>query len=225
MAAGTLPKSELPTDWTLEDLSRHLGGIPLDRIRLYPPPGMAVERDLVLLNNRANRLFELVDGILVEKPMGCYESLLAGLILTALNNYLKKHKLGKALGADGALRILSTRIRIPDVSFLSWRRLPEGKLPRMPIASLVPDLAVEVLSQSNTDKEMRRKLKEYFQAGVAVVWYIDPRTRTARIFTSVNRVRVVDENGVLEAGKLLPGFALSLGDLFADADEEAPDPR
>ena len=64
-----------------------------------------------------------------------------------------------------------------NVSFISWQRLPGGELPKKPIPNLVPDLAVEVLSKGNTKAEMRRKLHEYFQAGVRLVRPIDPTTR------------------------------------------------
>ena len=128
----------------------HLGGIALDRIRLFPPPGYATAQDVIDIQEREDRLYELTDGVLVEKTLGWYESLLAGLILTRLNVFLGAHDLGLVLGADGALQILPDTISIPDVSFIRWERLPAAPLPRRPVPELVPDLAAEVLSESNT---------------------------------------------------------------------------
>ena len=65
-------------------------------------------------------------------------------------------------------------VRIPDVAFTSWERLPGRRVPPEPIPELAPDLAVEVLSQSNTEAEMTRKRGEYFAAGVRLVWLVDP---------------------------------------------------
>src|SRR5438552_8200363 len=94
----TFPAMALPVEWNLADLRRHLGGVPLKRIRLYPPPGMATEEDAFAIRQREGIICELVDGILVEKVMASYESVLAGLILQWLNAYLEKQPLGVALG-------------------------------------------------------------------------------------------------------------------------------
>jgi Uma2 family endonuclease len=67
------------------------------------------------------------------------------------------------------------------VSFVSWDRLPGHELPAEPIPDPAPDLAVEVLSESDTEGEMKRKLREYFKAGSRLVWLVNPRTRTARV--------------------------------------------
>ena len=154
--------------------------------------------------------------------MGWYESLLAALIITEISFYLRERDLGKVLGADGTLKILPRTVKIPDVSFFSWDRWPKEKLPRRPIPAIVPDLAVEVLSETNTKAEMDAKLDAYFRAGVRLVWYIDPSSRTARSFTSTSDVVDVGAEGTLDGGDVLPGFALSLGQLFAEADRQGP---
>jgi Uma2 family endonuclease len=222
IASERLPATRLPRRWTLADLQQHLGGIPLERIRLYPPPGLATEEHVVQLAAHEDRLYELEDGVLVEKAVGWYESLVAVLIVTELNKFLETNDLGQVLGADGTLRILPGIVKIPDVSFLSWSRFPKEGLSRRPIPSLVPDLAVEVLSETNTPQEMARKRKQYFRAGVRLVWQIDPAARTAEAYTSPADVCRVDENGTLDGGDVLPGFRLSLRDLFARADRRGP---
>jgi Uma2 family endonuclease len=221
-ASTRLPHSRLPKDWNLSDLQKHLGGVPLERIRLFPPPGYATEEDVIQIEAREDRLCELEDGILVEKPMGWYESALAVEISAKLTAYLEAHDLGKALGESGSLEILPGVVKIPDVSFVSWERFPQKKLPRRPIPPLVPDLAVEVLSETNTPEEMGKKLKKYFEAGVRLVWYVDPATRSAKAYTSPDDVTEIGEDGVLDAAEVLPGFRLSLREVFAKADRQGP---
>ena len=212
------PDTFLPT-WTLADLQEHLGGIPPDRIRLIPPPGLATEDDLLRIQTEEDRLFELIDGVLVEKTMGYYESVLATVFIQLIRNYLDDNNLGIVLGSDGTLRILPAQVRAPDVSFLSWRHFPNRKLVRKAIPNLAPDLAIEVLSPSNTKREMDRKLREYFQAGTQLVWYVDPEPRTVTVYTSVTQSEILGEDQSLDGGDVLPGFQLSIRDLFARAGE------
>ena len=214
---STVVDSPPPMVWvTVADLWEQLGEVPFGRIRLIPTPGTACEQDVLDLINHADQTCELVDGVLVEKTMGYMESLLAMAIGEFLRRFVRKRKLGIVLGEAGTLKILSDQVRIPDVCFLSWDRFPGGKLPKTPIPAVAPDLAVEVLFESNSEGEMRRKLQDYFTAGVRLVWYIDPRNRTAAVYTSPEQCTVLDENGVLTGGDVLPGFELPLGELFAE---------
>jgi Uma2 family endonuclease len=103
---------------------------------------------------------------------------------------------------------------MPDVAFISLDRFPGRKLPKERVYRVAPDLAVEILSDSNTEGEMRLKLDEYFEAGVRLVWYIDPPTRTSRVYTSREDVEMIDESGFLDGRDVLPGFRLRLGELF-----------
>ena len=121
------------SSWTAADLVERFGAIPLWRIRLSPPPGLATEEDVVELEARHDRLCELVDGVLVEKTVSAYESYLAMLMGQFLGNFVADKKLGVVLGADAMLRLAPGLIRIPDVSFLAWHRFPEPKLPRDPV--------------------------------------------------------------------------------------------
>jgi Uma2 family endonuclease len=199
---------------TLADLRERLGGIPLERIWLQPAPGTATERDVIEAEARQNRLCELVDGTLVEKATGFEAARLAGELLYLVRHYLGKTDLGIVVGADGMMRIAPGLVRIPDVSFISWDRLPGRESPREPIPDLAPDLAVEMLSKGNTKAEMTRKVREYYDAGVTLVWLIDPRKRTGRVFSTVEKSTIVREHQVLDGGAVLPGFAVRLSDLL-----------
>jgi hypothetical protein len=130
---------------TLADLHRRLGGIPLERIRCQPPPGTATEDDVLLRTHGEKRLFELVEGVLVEKTMGIYEARLAAVLVNLLERFLEQNDLGFVFGADATMRLRPRLVRIPDVSFISWERFPNRRLPAERVPHVVPDLAVEVL--------------------------------------------------------------------------------
>ncbi len=215
----TTVETPLPID-TLADLLERLGGIPPDRVRFHPPPGTATEQDVIEIERRENRLCELVDGVLVEKPMGYRESLLAGALLAFLREFVVPRNLGLVTGADGLMRLFSGLVRIPDVAFASWDRLPKRQVPTDPIPDLAPDLAVEVLSKANTPEEMRRKRGEYFASGVRLVWLIDPDARTVTVFTAPEQSKEVNEDQILDGGDVLPGFTLALRELFAELDRQ-----
>lgn len=202
---------------TVADLLKRLGDIPPQRVWFRPVPGTATEQDVIDIEARENRLCELVDGVLVEKTVGYYESRLAAVLIHYIELFLGRHDLGIVLAPDGALRFMPGLVRIPDVSFISWKKFPNRELPSEPIPDLVPDLAVEVLSEGNTPKEMRRKLREYFQAGVRLVWLIDPATRTAEVYTSPRKKTAITADQAIDGGAVLPGFRLSLQKLFARA--------
>jgi Uma2 family endonuclease len=199
---------------TLADLRRRLGGIALERIWFHPAPGTATEKDVIFAEERENRLCELVDGTLVEKAMGFEEARLAGVLLFLVWSYLERNDLGICVGADGMMRIAPGLVRIPDLSFITWDRLPGRESPREPVPDLAPDLAVEVLSEGNTKQEMARKVREYFDAGVVLVWLIDPRKRTARVYSTVEKSTLVRADQMLDGGAVLPGFSLKLSDLL-----------
>jgi Uma2 family endonuclease len=209
-----LPRTALPVEWSLADVQRHVGGVPIERIRSYPPPGMATEEDALKVHDHEDRLCELVDGILVEKTMGYYEAFLAGVLLQWINNFFDKQPLGFAMAPDGPLRILPNRVRLPDISVILWDRIPDRRLPRGAVLRLAPDLAVEIWSAGNTAGEMQMKLDEYRRAGVRLVWYIDPAARTATIHTPDGRSQTLDENGVLDGSDVLPGFSFALRELL-----------
>jgi Uma2 family endonuclease len=199
------------------ELLESLGGVSASRVRLTPAPGTATVRDVARLLDRHERKFELVDGTLVEKVMGQKEAFIA----TYLSHLMwvwneAAGNLGMILGADGPFHLFAKLVRIPDVSFTDWDRLPGRKVPDEPVPDVSPDLAVEVLSEGNTREEMERKLKEYFLSEVSVVWFIDPRKRTVRVFTSPDDATELKATDTLDGGDVLPGFSVPVARLFAD---------
>jgi Uma2 family endonuclease len=184
---------------TIADLLQRLGNIPARRVRLHPMPGTANEKDVIRVLDEENQPCELVEGTLVEKAMGYEESAIAAYLIMCLNNFVLPRKLGIVTGESGAVRLFPGLVRIPDVAFASWDCFPGRKRPKTPVPHLAPDLVVEVLSKSNTKPEMARKLGEYFQAGVRLVWLVNPKTWTARVYTAVDRL-VMHEGD--QAGRL-----------------------
>ncbi len=202
---------------TVADLLKRLGNIPPERVWFRPVPGTATEQDVIDIEAHENRLCELVDGVLVEKTVGYYESRVAIVLGYFIELFLDRHDLGIALGPDGTLRLMPGLVRIPDVSFISWTKFPNRELPPEPIPDLVPDLTVEVLGEGNTAEEMGRKLREYFKVGVRLVWLIDPATRTTEVYTSPRKKTTITVDDALNGGTVLPGFRLTLQELFARA--------
>ena len=209
-----------PPVWTAVELAERFGPIPMDRIVTRPAPGLATEEDAIELTERKVRLCELVDGILVEKAMGSYESMLAAEIIYLLQKFVKPRKLGIVLGESGMLRLAPGLIRIPDVAYLSKAKFPGGRFPRDSAWSLAPDLAIEVLSQGNTKKEMTEKLRDYFTAGTKLVWYVYPKQRRVEVFTSPTAKRIVKHDQILGGGDVLPGLEINLRELFAELPPE-----
>jgi Uma2 family endonuclease len=204
---------------TLADVLRQLGGISPRRIRFHPAPGTATEDDVVKIRDRERRLFELVDGVLVEKVMGYWESVLAIELAGLLRDFVKTRKFGTLAGEAGMLRLSPGLVRIPDLSFITRARIAQHRRALAPIPPLAPDLAIEVLSEGNTAREMARKVGEYFASGCRLVWLVDSRTRTVAVYTSVAKPIVVTEKQTLTGGDVLPGFRLPLRKLFSLLDE------
>lgn len=202
---------------TVADLLEQLH-IPPARILLRPSPGEATEADLL----KTPRLCELIDGVLVEKAMGYYESLLAAVLIEVLGAYVRKKRLGIVLGEGGLTRVRPSQVRMPDVAYFSWDKFPGKVLPRGQILDVAPDLAVEILSPTNTKKEMTRKRREYFAAGSRLVWQVDPDKRVVKVYTSPMQSATVDEEGTLDGGDVVSGFTLSVRTWFdmAGAREE-----
>ena len=207
---------------SLADALHRLGDIPLERIRFRPAPGTATKADVLREARKDGYYCELVDGILVEKTVGIRESLLAAAIIQILRSFVIPRDLGIVTSPDGMLQLFPGLIRGPDVAYIAWASIPGGTIPLSPIPHLVPDLAIEVLSKSNTPREMDRKIGEYFEAGVKLVWTVDPRLRTVKVYTSADGFVELKRAETLVGGKVLPGFSLPLKKLFAELDRKAP---
>jgi Uma2 family endonuclease len=193
-------------------LLERLGRVPAERIRVQPPPGTATEADLLCAENR---FCELVSGTLVEKPpVGWREWFLTAALIRILGTFVHTHRLGLVGTPDLMARMRPGNVRLPDISFFAWNRFEGIWPPSSQILTLAPDLAVEVLSASNTATEMEQKRREYFDAGCRLVWEVEPELRLVRVYTSADTFSTVSIEGILTGEPVLPGFALKLRDLF-----------
>jgi Uma2 family endonuclease len=199
-----------------EEWVHALGDVPLSRIVMDPPPGTATEQDLLRLVEREDRLVELIDGTLVEKPTGNAESRIAMILAIALGSFVKARRLGYLAGEAGMLRMKSGRIRIPDLSFISVDDIPPGAVPNQPVPQVPPTLAVEIISEGNTPREMQQKAREYFESGSRLVWMIYPKTRTVEVFEQLQDqpTRILSEADMLDGGSVLPGFSIAVSEIF-----------
>ena len=205
----------------LSDILEELGRIAASRVRSEPAPGKATIADLIRVNVEGC-LCELVDGILVQKACGWKESLIVAALIQRLRQFVEIDNQGLIIGPDACFEIFRTLVRSPSVSFVSWSRLPEGKIPTTPVPQVVPDLAIEILSTGNTFMEMSRKRHEYFHAGVRLVWMVDPRERTVAVYTSASEYQMLDERQILTGHDVLPGLEINLADVFAELDRCPP---
>lgn len=190
------------------------GQVPLERIVMQPAPGTATVDDAVNSRHQLNLNCELVDGILVAKPMGYFESKIAAILIYILYQHLDSHPIGEVAGGDGPCKTLPDHARKPDASFTSFERLRQTKKPIRKTLPFSPDLAVEVLSPSNTAAEMNQKFHEYFATGARLVWLIEPELQTARAYTSPTVFEDIPPTGALHGREVLPGFELPLEKLF-----------
>jgi Uma2 family endonuclease len=202
---------------TLADVLDRLGEIPPDRILWTPRPGTATEADQIrLVDGEPKRLVELIDGILVEKPMGQREGFVAASLLVFLMNYVKPRKLGVVGAPDTIMRLKPGQNRLPDVLFTAWANLPADDAHLQRVGGYAPDLAVEILSPSNTQREIETKRREYFAAGTKLVWELDPVARTVAVFTDPTTSTLLTAADTLDGGTVIPGFTLPLAELFDD---------
>ena len=114
-------------------------------------------------------------------------------------------------------RIEPGLVRMPDVAFHSWTHFPNRLLPPGAFVDQAPDLAVEILSPSNTEREMARKRSEYFAGGCRLVWQVYPPTHRLRVYTSPDAFVELSEDDSLEGDPVLPGFRLSVRRWFERA--------
>jgi Uma2 family endonuclease len=203
---------------TLADLLHELGDVPLHRIRRYPYPGTATVKDVERIQAEEKRYFELVDGVLVEKALGYRESLLASVFIEYFRRYSRSHGRGLVAGESGLVQLIPKLVRGPDASFTFRESVEGGKVPKAPVPLLVPDVVVDVMSISNTRREMERKLGEYLSAGVRLIWYVDLEERVVDVYAGSPTAHRLTATDTLDGGDVLPGFTLNLAELFAELD-------
>ena len=156
---------------------------------------------------------EVVDGELHMSPKN---NPLHGRVCSRLLMYMSLHamqnRLGEVWDSNTGFWMANGNLRAPDVSFESAPRLIDS-----PLTSFfkgAPDLAEEVLSPSNSRREIEERLHDFFASGTKLAWVIDPDQGSAEIIKSLSDRRIIGSKGVLEGEDVLKGFKVTLGDLF-----------
>lgn len=159
---------------------------------------------------------ELIYGVLQDwKDMGGRHGELAADLLTDLNVFVRPRNLGRLYSSDTRFvlfRAPDVYVK-PDVAFVRTDRLPP-EAERAGVMALAPDLAVEVVSLHDRFADVMGKVDLYRQAGVPLIWLVEPRGRTVTIYAGDAEPRVLTDADTLDGGDVLPGFALPVATIF-----------
>jgi Uma2 family endonuclease len=164
-------------------------------------------------------LYEVIDGARVGKePMGIYAVWVASELHSYLAYYARINNLGWAL-TEALFHLPSpiNRDRRPDVAFVSYKRWPMDQAISLTDNAwdVVPNVATEVVSPTDTIQELETKIGEYFQAGVELVWVVYPPQRKIHVYESPTKIQILTTADVLDGGAVVPGFRLALAELFS----------
>lgn len=147
-------------------------------------------------------------------PAGHNHGNIASNILLFIAIFVREHKLGKTYAAETGFVLARNpdTVRAPDAAFVREERLADQ--PKTGFFEGAPDLAVEVISPSETVDDVENKVIDYLEAGTTAVWLIYPRTQTLTIYRSLTNVEILTIADTLTGGDLLPGFSVSLKEIF-----------
>jgi Uma2 family endonuclease len=156
--------------------------------------------------------FDLIDGELHVVPAWIQHGEPASNIHGELRAFAKSRKLGKTYIAEATFVLGPGTALAPDVAFLRMERVPtpdyEG------FYQGAPDLAVEVVSPSETGPMVARKVARYLEAGTSIVWCVHQRRREVVVHRPGHESVTLGEGDVLDGGDVLPGFALPVAEIF-----------
>ena len=172
---------------------------------------VATEEDL--RNTPDDEIYELVDGEIRMSPGGLGHSKTSTALVARLGSLVWKHGKGHVFGPNTGLRLPSGNVRCPDVTFIRAGRFPNEVVPD-DWSDLPPDLAVEVVSPHDRTRWLLDKVGEYLDAGVRLVWVIDPQKQRATVYRSLLDVRELGPEGELDGEDVVPGFRCRLDELF-----------
>lgn len=171
--------------------------------------------DELLHLNIPDKRTELVRGVLVvREPAGYRHGEVAMNLATAVHSFVRTHKLGSVLAAETGFKLFSNpdTVRAPDVAFISSDRVPVPTPTGFAVMS--PDLAVEVLSPDDRPGEVLEKVGDWLNAGVRLVWVVDPRRRIARVYRPDGVDSQLSERDALDGEDVLPGLSIPLADVL-----------
>jgi Uma2 family endonuclease len=165
------------------------------------------------------RIYELRNGVLIEVAGSTLrQSRLAAWIIFLLTTFIEERRLGGAItGSDGTFVLSGFNTRIPDAAYITALNLANQD--NEAYIRGAPDLAIEVVSPSNTPLEMQTRAVEYLSAGSQIVWIVNPEQRTVDVYLPDGQHLVAQNDATLSGYDVLPGLALSLSRLFERLDD------
>ena len=174
--------------------------------------GTATIQDL-LNTPKDGRKYELVDGEILVSPAGMRHSEVAGKVAGLIWEFLERNPIGKVYGSDVGIAFPNGNLRSPDVTYVSLEKLPGRRSPDT-FGEVIPDLAVEVLSPSDSLKELGRKIGEFLENGVPLVWLVDPARETVTVYRSLSQIEQFGASDTITAEPVLPGFSVMVSRFF-----------
>lgn len=170
-------------------------------------------QNLMAQPDYADRIFELIDGELVEKMPSFTPSKIAAYINRKIGNFVEELDLGYITTADGGYIMPNGDVLIPDVGYISKARLSQEPEREAPVP---PDLAVEVKSPTDRKRALRNKAERYLQHGTPLVWLVFPEDQVVEVYAAGENsdVQTVTIDDTLDGGVVLPGFKLKVSDIF-----------
>lgn len=159
-------------------------------------------------------IWELVDGEPIEMmATGGQSGWISARIASRLEQYVSANRLGWAFSAETGFVLFPDRetVRSPDAAVVLADRMQE--LPKS-FVPMPPDLAVEVLSPTDRMAEALGKVGMYLDAGVRLIWLVDPETRTVTVFRPDAVTVALNDGSVLDGDPVLPGFSLAVASVF-----------
>lgn len=162
-------------------------------------------------------LYEVIGSEIVEKPpMGAFEYEVASILQELIGPFVRSNRLGRVVTETlFDLRPAVDRSRRPDAAFVSASRWPlNRRAPRTNAWTVVPDLAIEVVSETNMMNDILTKISEYFRAGVQRVWVVNPDQENIYVYASPTSIRVLTTADDLDGEEVIPGFRLPVAVLF-----------
>lgn len=172
---------------------------------------VATEIDL-LRTPKDGRKYELVRGEIVMSPAGFRHGAICVRLAARLHGFVCERRLGDVVDSSTGFRMPGGNVRCPDVAFVAAGRLEADPLTEG-FSPIPPDLAVEVLSPDDRSQQVLDKVGEYLDAGVRLVWVIDPASRSATRYRSLTDVRVLTADDELDGEDVLPGFCCRLAEV------------
>jgi Uma2 family endonuclease len=177
---------------------------------------MIVTTDEFLAMHLPDGKAELVRGeVRVTPPPGAPHGTAATNLVLLLGQHVREHRLGRVFADSFGYELIDLphTVRVPDLSFVRADRLPPGGI-GPGLLKVAPDLAVEVLSPSETASELEEKLDDYATAGTPLMWVVDTNRRTVMIIAANAPVRWLREEDTLDGGYVISGFSCMVSAIF-----------